>query len=179
MLYSILCFIFVDGREFIPSVWNGSYVCSDNNLNISYVVNLTKSSDVNFGVQGVMMIENHRLAVQGTFAWFQQVLALQHQIFVADLIYGNDFTNIEIDMNLITTKYMKGALVFTTSNGLKTCTSEMRRTAGSFCAIFHSHTISIYHSHFISIYNSLSISIYHSHSISLYHSCYIYLLYKV
>ena len=77
-----------------------------------------------------MYIANHELAVQGTFAWFQKVLALQHQIFVADRIYGNDFTNIEIDMNLISITYMKGALVFTTNNGLKSCISEMRRIAG-------------------------------------------------
>ena len=93
------------------------------------MVNLTKS-DENFGIQGTMFIETLRLGIQGTFASFQRVLALQHQEFVPGLVYGNNFTNIEIDMNLISPVYMKGAVVFTTNGGSKTCTSELRRVAG-------------------------------------------------
>ena len=92
-------------------------------------MNLTKS-DVNFGIQGTLYIDRLSLDVDGTFAWFQKVLALQHQNFVPGLIYGNSFTNVEIDMNLISSVYMRGAVVFTTSSGIKTCTSEMRRIAG-------------------------------------------------
>ena len=121
--------IFVDGREFIPTVWNGSYVCDDNQLNISYVVNLTKS-EINFGISGTLYIEGLQLPIQGTFAWYQGVLALQHQYYVASLVYGNNFTYVEIDMNLINLMYMRGAVVFSTSSGIKTCTSEMRRVAG-------------------------------------------------
>ena len=122
-------FVLTDGREFIPSVWNGSYVCDDNNLNITYLVNLTKSS-VNFGLSGTLFIEGQQLSIRGTFAWFQRVLALQHQYVVAPAVFGNNLTNFEIDMNLISMVYMKGAVVFTTGGRLKTCTSEMRRIAG-------------------------------------------------
>ena len=103
-------------------------------MNISYVVNLTKSEE-NFGIQGTLFIETLRLGIEGTFAWFQRVLALQHQGFVGSLIYGNNFTNIEIDMNLISTTYMKGAVVFSTDAGVKTCVSEMRRIAGTLSCV--------------------------------------------
>ena len=98
-------------------------------------MNLTKS-EINFGIQGTLFIENIQLPIEGTFAWFQSVLALQHQEYVPGLIYGNNFTNVEIDMKLISLMYMRGAVVFTSDTGVKTCTSEMRRVAGMSGFIF-------------------------------------------
>ena len=78
----------------------------------------------------MLYIEQEKLSVDGTFAWFQKVLALQHPGYVPGLLYGNNLTNIEIDMNLISSIYMRGAVVFSTGSGVKTCTSELRRIAG-------------------------------------------------
>ena len=77
-----------------------------------------------------MYIAKESFSVDGTFAWFQKVLALQHQEYVPGLLYGNNLTNIEIDMNLISSVFMRGAVVFSTDSGVKTCTSELHRIAG-------------------------------------------------
>ena len=127
----IVLFFFLDGREFIPTEWYGWYQCDDNHVNITYLVNLTKS-DINFGIEGTMYIAKESFSVDGTFAWFQKVLALQHQEYVPGLLYGNNLTNIEIDMNLISSVFMRGAVVFSTDSGVKTCTSELHRIAGLF-----------------------------------------------
>ena len=124
-----LVLVFLDGREFIPTEWYGWYQCDDNHVNITYLVNLTKS-DINFGIEGTMYIAKESFSVDGTFAWFQKVLALQHQEYVPGLLYGNNLTNIEIDMNLISSIFMRGAVVFSTDSGVKTCTSELHRIAG-------------------------------------------------
>ena len=125
-----MCFFcFPDGREFIPSQWTGTYTCSDNNITVSYIVNLTKST-VNFGISGDLIIEGIKLEVLGTFAFFQQILAMQHQYLVLETVIGNNLTNVEIDMHLESPTYMKGAVVFSNVDGFKTCMSEMRRVAG-------------------------------------------------
>ena len=85
---------------------------------------------MNFGITGDLFVEGIKLSVRGTFAWFQQILALQHQYLVLETVIGNNLTNVEIDMHLETPTYMKGAVVFSNGGSLKTCMSEMRRVAG-------------------------------------------------
>ena len=125
------CFVHfhIDDTDFLPSLWNGTYVCSDDNRNLSYVLNVTKS-DSNIGTVATLIIDRHSLPMEGTFASFGQLLAIQGRQLLSQLVYGNNFTNVEIDMKFNTSLYMVGAIVFTANGGLKTCTSELRRAAG-------------------------------------------------
>ena len=121
---------FPDDKDFIPSEWNGTYICPDDNLNISYVLNITKS-DSSIGTVATLIINRQSVGMTGTFASFGKLLALQGQDLVASKIYGNNFTNVEINMKYNTSLYMVGAVIFTDdSNTVKTCISELHRNAG-------------------------------------------------
>ena len=69
----------------------------------------------------------------GTFASFGKLLALQGYETVPQLIYGNNFTKVEINMKYNTVVTMVGAVVFMKGDGsLKTCTSELHRHSGEY-----------------------------------------------
>ena len=121
---------FPDGSDFIPSEWNGSYVCSDDNRNVSYILNVTKS-DSSIGTVGTLFIDGNSVPMTGTFASFGKLLAIQGQRVVSPLVYGNNFTKVEINMRFNTSLYMTGAIVFTANGGLKTCVSELRKISGN------------------------------------------------
>ena len=121
---------FSDGSDFIPSEWNGSYVCSDDNRNVSYVLNVTKS-DSSIGTVGTLTVNGAAIPMTGTFASFGRLLAIQGQRTVSQLVFGNNFTKVEINMRFNTSLYMTGAVVFTANSGLKTCVSELRKVAGN------------------------------------------------
>ena len=120
---------FSDGSDFIPSEWSGSYVCSDDNRNVSYVLNVTKS-DSSIGTVGILTVNGASIPMTGTFASFGRLLAIQGQQTVSQLVFGNNFTKVEINMRFNTSLYMTGAVVFTANNGLKTCVSELRKVSG-------------------------------------------------
>ena len=123
-------FLFLsDGSEFIPSEWNGTYMCSDDHRNLSYVLNVSKS-DSSIGTVASMIIDSYTLPMEGTYASFGQLLAIQGRQLLSPLVYGNNFTNVEINMRFVTSLHMTGAVVFTANGGLKTCTSDLTRRAG-------------------------------------------------
>ena len=127
-----LCII-SDGSYFIPSLWNGSYVCS-NNINITYLLNVTKAEN-GIDTIGHLFIDNHSLDMTGTFASFAKILALQSHDLVTDKIFGIDFTDVEINMLYHSSLFMEGAIVFkddNSNNSTKSCRSELRRIAGRF-----------------------------------------------
>ena len=128
--------MFSDGIEFIPSVWSGSYVCTDDNKNISYLLNISKAESGFIGTVGELLIDRHSLRMSGTFASFARVLALQTRDVVSSEILGNNLTNVEINMNAISSVFMTGAIVFRTMTGVpKSCRSEIRRIAGELLKI--------------------------------------------
>ena len=127
-------FYFTDGNFFIPSLWNGSYVCADNNINITYLLNVSKAEN-NIGTVGRLMIDSYSLGMTGTFASFAKILALQHQDVVGSEIYGANFSGFEINMQYYSSLYMKGAVVLQTDNGQKSCDSELRRIAGMYVSL--------------------------------------------
>ena len=98
---------------------------------MSYVLNVSKS-DTNIGTVGTMIIDGHSLAMAGTYASFGQLLAIQGQQLLSQLVFGNNFTNVEINMRFNTSLYMVGAIVFTANRQVKTCVSELRRNAGNY-----------------------------------------------
>ena len=94
------------------------------------MLNITKS-DTSIGTVGTLIIDVYSIGMSGTFATFGKLLALQGRDLVSTEIYGNNFTNVEIDMTLSSSVTMDGAVVFTNNDGsIKTCTSELHRTAG-------------------------------------------------
>ena len=121
-----------DETEFILSVWKGSYVCADDNLNITYLLNVSKAETQTIGTKAVLTIGRTTLAMTGTYATFAQILALQNQDAVSHNINGNDFTNVEINMRFISSLFMTGAVVFRTGPDYKSCTSELRRIEGEY-----------------------------------------------
>ena len=132
-----LFFVFQDESDFLPSEWNGTYVCSDDHRNLSYVLNISKS-DISIGTIATLLIDRHSLPMTGTFATFGQYLAIQGQQLLSQLVFGNNFTNVEIDMKFNSSLYMVGAIVFTANGQIKTCASELRRAAGMFCCEYFS-----------------------------------------
>ena len=73
--------------------------------------------------------------MEGTFASFGKLLAIQGKQLMSQLVYGNNFTNVEINMRFVTDLHMTGAIVFTANGGLKTCRSDLTRRAGLFVLI--------------------------------------------
>ena len=132
-MYTICHFLRIsDGNEFIPSEWNGTYVCPDDHLNISYILNISKS-DSSIGTLATLILGSHSEGMTGTFASFGKLLALQGYQVVSQLIYGNNFTKVEINMKYDTILTMVGALVFMEDDGsIKTCPSELHRNSGNF-----------------------------------------------
>ena len=119
-----------DGNEFIPSEWYGTYVCPDDRINISYILNITKSTS-SIGTLASLILGSHTQGLTGTFASFGKLLALQGYETVPQLIFGNNFTKVEINMKYNTVVTMVGAVVFMKDDGsLKTCTSELHRHSG-------------------------------------------------
>ena len=118
--------------DFILSIWNGSYVCADNNINITYILNVSKSDTSNIGTKATLKIEGTSLAMTGTYASFAHILALQSQDVVSQTIFGNNFTKVEINMNFISSLFMTGAVVFRSGADTKNCRSELRRIEGEF-----------------------------------------------
>ena len=113
-------------------MWKGSYVCADDNLNITYLLNVSKAETQTIGTKAVLTIGRTTLAMTGTYATFAQILALQNQDAVSHNINGNDFTNVEINMRFISSLFMTGAVVFRTGPDYKSCTSELRRIEGKY-----------------------------------------------
>ena len=119
----------LDGSEFLPSEWDGTYVCSDDGRNLSYVLNISKS-DSSIGTVASLIINTNTLPMEGTFASFGKLLAIQGKQLMSQLVNGNNFTNVEINMRFVTDLHMTGAIVFTANGGLKTCRSDLTRRAG-------------------------------------------------
>lgn len=113
----------------IPSLWSGSYVCSDNNLNLSYLLNISKAEN-GIDTVGTLFIGKHSLDMSGTFASFVKILALQSHDVVTEEIFGVNFTDVEINMMYHSSIFMAGAIVFQDDNSTKSCKSELRRMAG-------------------------------------------------
>ena len=104
-------------------------MCADNNINITYLLNVSKSED-GIGTVGTLLIDRHSLSMDGTFASFAKILALQSHDLVADRVFGVNFTDVEIDMLYHSSVFMDGAIVFQTNTDSKSCRSELRRIAG-------------------------------------------------
>ena len=121
-----------DETDFILSVWKGTYVCSDDKLNITYLLNVSKAEASVIGTKATLNIDRETLEMTGTYATFAQILALQSQEIVSHDIFGNNFTNVEINMRFITSLFMTGAIVFRSGEEYKSCASELRRIAGKF-----------------------------------------------
>ena len=111
-------------------MWKGTYVCADDNLNITYLLNVSKAETTNIGTKAVLSIGRTSLAMTGTYATFAHILALQNQDIVAHDINGNNFSNVEINMRFITSLFMTGAVVFRSGSDYKSCDSELRRIEG-------------------------------------------------
>ena len=111
-------------------MWNGSYVCDDNNINITYLLNVSKAESAAIGTKATLLIDGQSLAMTGTYASFAKILALQSREVVTHNIFGNSLTNVEINMDFITSLFMKGAIVFRSQNTNKMCRSELRRIDG-------------------------------------------------
>ena len=137
--YSFVYFL-TDEKDFIPSEWSGTYVCPDDRLNISYVINITKS-DNGIDTDARLLIDFNSIMMKGTYATFGKLLALQGQDLLASKIRGNNFNNVEINMRLDTVLTMVGAVIFTTDSGsIKTCASELHRTAGKLNSLMPRNT---------------------------------------
>ena len=119
-----------DETNFILSVWKGTYVCLDNNLNITYLLNVSKAEASAIGTKATLNIDRETLAMTGTYATFAQILALQSQDPVSHDIFGNNFTNVEINMHFESSLFMTGAIVFRSGDDVKSCRSELRRISG-------------------------------------------------
>ena len=136
MKMKLWCIFFADGTDFIPSIWNGSYVCADDHRNITYLLNISKAEATFIGTVGELLIDTQSIRMTGTFASFAKVLALQTRQIVSMAILGNNFTNVEINMDHVENLFMSGAMVFRTKTGdPKSCYSELRRIAGKFSAL--------------------------------------------
>ena len=70
--------------------------------------------------------------MDGTFASFAKILALQSHDLVSEQIFGVNFTNVEINMLYHSSVFMDGAIVFEDANNILSCRSELRRIAGMF-----------------------------------------------
>lgn len=106
-------------------------MCSDDHKNITYLLNISKADSTFIGTVGELIIDTQSLGMTGTFASFAKVLALQTRQVVSTAVLGNNFTNVEINMNNVQNLFMSGAIVFRTKTGdPKSCYSELRRIAG-------------------------------------------------
>ena len=70
--------------------------------------------------------------MDGTFASFAKILALQSHDIVSEQIFGVNFTDVEINMQYQSSVFMDGAVVFIDGNNQVSCRSELRRIAGMF-----------------------------------------------
>lgn len=102
-------------------------MCDDNNINITYLLNVSKAESAAIGTKATLLIDGQSLAMTGTYASFAKILALQSREVVTHNIFGNSLTNVEINMDFITSLFMKGAIVFRSQNTNKMCRSELRR----------------------------------------------------
>ena len=108
-------------------------MCADNNINVTYLLNVTKSED-GIGTVGTLLIDRHSLSMEGTFASFAKILALQSHDLVTSRVIGVNFTDVEINMLYHSSIFMDGAIVFPSDS--KSCRSELRRIEGKFLFIF-------------------------------------------
>ena len=122
-----------DEYDFIQSVWKGSYVCADDNRNISYFLNVSKADANAIVTIATLNIDGMSLAMTGTYASFAKTLALQSRGRTTHDVFGNSFKDVEINMDFITSLYMTGAVVFRSSGNNKNCRSELRRIYGKYC----------------------------------------------
>lgn len=106
-------------------------MCPDNNLNISYLLNVSKTDDNTIGTKAILSIRGATLPMTGTYASFAKVLALQSHQLVTQDIFGNNFTEVEINMNFISSLFMSGGIVFRSQSD-KSCKSELRRITGGY-----------------------------------------------
>ena len=95
-------------------------------------MNVSKAEASVIGTKATLNIDRETLEMTGTYATFAQILALQSQEIVSHDIFGNNFTNVEINMRFITSLFMTGAIVFRSGEEYKSCASELRRIAGKF-----------------------------------------------
>ena len=131
MICIIYLFILTDGRDFLPSRWNGTYNCSSENKVYTYELEVIKNVN-DIGVNGYLYEQNNTLKIRGSYAYVIKFLTLQSNDVVENPIHGRNFTDVELDVYLRTSVYMEGAIVFKTSTGTKNiCDTELRRNAGN------------------------------------------------
>lgn len=114
---------------FLPSEWNGNYTCDDDNTEIHFVINITKSSST-IGLQGDMYIDGEKLDMDGSFASYFRIFALQSDSVIRSQIANRNFTKVELNGKVQSSVFINGAILFLTDSGKKTCPMELRRQAG-------------------------------------------------
>ena len=76
-----------------------------------------------------MTINGMSLPMTGTYASYAKILALQSRKVTSTNVLGRNFTDIEINMNFITSLFMSGGIVFISG---ETCKSELKRIEGKY-----------------------------------------------
>ena len=119
-----------DGEQFLPSRWNGTYMCSSENITYTYELEVLKNLN-DIGVNGKLYEENNILTIRGSYAYAIRFLTLQSNDLVQRPIHGKNFTDVELDVYLRNSVFMEGYILFKTAAGNKySCMTELRRNAG-------------------------------------------------
>ena len=124
----------LDGEDFLPSRWNGTFNCSTDTRINRYDLEVTKSP-TSIGITGFLYVDNNTLSIRGSYAYTINFLTLQSKDIVLPAIYAKNWTDVEINVYRRSSVFMEGAIVFKDAMGVKTpCDTELRRSAGNFTA---------------------------------------------
>lgn len=115
--------------ELVPSEWTGNYTCADDNNNVMFVMNITRSDTID--TVGSVIVAGRNFSVRGAFATSFKLLTLQNDNVIPDTLFGRNFTDVELNGKLQSPVYIDGFLIFTTDSGDVSCPVELRRSAGT------------------------------------------------
>ena len=93
-------------------------------------MNITKSSTID--TLASVWIDGATFQMNGVFATVFRTFVLQSDDIILQHIFDRNFTNFELDGNLLSPTLIQGYVVFLLDNGKVTCEAELRRYAGTF-----------------------------------------------
>ena len=128
VLVLVLSFWIFSDMELLPSEWTGNYTCRDDNINVIFLMNITRSDTIN--TVGSVFVDSHNFTVQGAFASKFKFLTLQNDMAISDTLAGRNFTAVELNAELKSPVLIDGYIIFTTQTGTLSCPVQLRRSAG-------------------------------------------------
>ena len=120
---------FTDLYDFIPSEWKGNFTCSDDNVVVRFVMNITQLTN-HITLFGHLLIDNHSIPLQGSQNTFLRRFTLHNTALITDKMAGKNVSKVTMNGYFSSHDLIDGSIIFAMDSRNLSCSMQMRKEAG-------------------------------------------------